>query len=314
MAMGGKDDISAPPQFDISLNTGRNKSEKQENKRPEPLAKSLSFSSKESFNKNITDDTLKRVSFQLGQGFNVARKGMFVLASDVNGKSFRQQTLNTLVVCRKALQNDFFISHPNHPVVIFAFRDKQSYAYNLRRLWNEEPISPYGHYNYVRRHIVFNYSTGLGTMIHELTHALMDPDFPQAPIWIAEGLASLYEHCMVAGNSIFGVDNWRLPELKRKINSTHYTPLVQLFSFSDRAFNQKESLHYAEARYFCMFMEKQGVLREFYNLYRNNYNKDKTGTIFVEKVFGKSLRHIESEWKAWVMARTYANPSQVSCK
>jgi len=68
-----------------------------------------------------------------------------------------------------------------------------------------------------------NIATGGGTLVHEMTHALMAPDFPQAPIWISEGLASLYEQCRVEKQSLKGDPNWRLPELKRALKREDIT-------------------------------------------------------------------------------------------
>lgn len=150
---------------------------------------------------------------------------MLILVSDTDSKGTINKTLATLRICRKALQANYFNSPLKSPVTVFAFRDQQSYRYNLQRIWQEKPISPYGHFNYVRKHIVFNLSTGLGTMIHELTHSLMDPDMPRAPIWIAEGMATLFEECVIDGKNISGAINWRLPELARKIDSSEYTLL-----------------------------------------------------------------------------------------
>ena len=49
-------------------------------------------------------------------------------------------------------------------------------------------------------------ATGGGTLSHELTHALMEADFPNAPGWISEGLASLHEQ-LGANNQ--PLDNYR---------------------------------------------------------------------------------------------------------
>lgn len=50
----------------------------------------------------------------------------------------------------------------------------------------------------------------LGTAVHELVHALLDCDSPEIPLWLNEGLASLFEEQNADGKPI---DNYRLYEL-----------------------------------------------------------------------------------------------------
>jgi hypothetical protein len=185
-------------------------------------------------------------------------------------------------------------------VTIFAFRDRESYRYNLRRLWNEEPISPYGHYHYARRQIVFNCSTGLGTMVHEMVHALMDAEMPRAPIWFAEGLASLYEHCSFRDGRIRGVANWRLPELQAALAAGECPSLAGILTMSDAEFKgPRESLHYAVVRHFCLYLEEQGLLRRFYRRYRDRFAEDPSGRRFLEEVCEAPLAQLDARWQAW---------------
>lgn len=249
----------------------------------------------------VQQQLLAEVTRQLGTGFSIQPCGSFLVASDLPPDVLGAKVCATLALCQEALKRDFFARRPPAPVVIYAFRDRDSYRYNLRRLWNERPISPYGHYSYTRRHVVFNCATGLGTMIHESVHALMDADMPQAPIWIAEGVASLYEQCVVEKGTIRGTVNWRLPELQAKVDKPRVS-LAALLRLDDEAFKEAESLNYATARFFCMYMEEQGLLRRLYRRYRDRFRQDPTGRRFVEAVFEKPLAQIERDWKAWVRA------------
>jgi len=44
-----------------------------------------------------------------------------------------------------------------------------------------------------------NAGLGLGTLTHELIHPIVETDFPRAPTWINEGIASLFEAPMISG-------------------------------------------------------------------------------------------------------------------
>ncbi len=245
--------------------------------------------------------TMRALRKQLGQGFDLARRGPFLIASDLRGDSFAALVDGVIACARECLNHDYFRTPPRKIITLYVLRNEKSYTASMQRLFGMKPISPYGHYGHSLRYIVINYDTGPGTLVHELTHALMAADFPEAPIWISEGIASLYEQCRVEGNSLKGDPNWRLPELKTALANKKITPLSQLLTLKASQFRlENESLHYAESRYFCKFMEAKGVLRRVYREFRQRHGQDRTGRKFVEKAFGKKLPAIEAEWHAWL--------------
>ena len=67
--------------------------------------------------------------------------------------------------------------------------------------------------------MLMNVGTGTGTLVHELTHAPIKPDFPQVPAWFNEGLAAACSSNArwPAATSAGWVTNWRLPDLQRAI-------------------------------------------------------------------------------------------------
>lgn len=254
----------------------------------------------------VIPKTLRSLDQQVGVGFRVARRGPFLVASDLPSSEFSALVDGVLTCCRECLANDYFDTAPQKVITIYAFRDETSYVEGLDRLFQMKPISPYGHYGHAQRYIVVNYDTGPGTLVHELTHALMAPDFPGAPIWISEGIASLYEQCRVEGDSLKGEMNWRLPELKAALQENAVTPLKTLFAMRPRTFRLKrESLHYAESRYFCLYMESQGLLRDVYTQFRDNFQSDPTGLKTVESAFGKPIEVIEDEWHDWIKTQSW---------
>lgn len=247
---------------------------------------------------------------QLGSSFRVVRRGAFLLAGDLEEEAFRQLVDGVFMCCLACLQHDYFKKPVIQTVTIYIFRDSESYRDGLQSHFHMNPISPYGHYGHRQRYIVVNYETGPGTLVHELTHALMAVDFPDAPIWISEGIASLYEQCRVEGDSLKGEPNWRLPELQEALKEGTLPPLRNLLSMDFRAFRERnESLHYAQSRYFCKFMESRGLLRPLYAAFRDSHASDPTGVINVERIFGQSLEEVEAEWHAWLQTRVWHPPT-----
>jgi hypothetical protein len=134
-----------------------------------------------------------------------------------------------------------------------------------------------------------------------MTHALVKPDFPEIPKWFDEGLASLHEQCLPTRTTLKGLVNWRLGELQQAIREGKLVPLTELVATTVEEFlGPEETLHYAEARYLVMYLQRLGLLRGFYREFRDNVKKDPTGAKTLAAVTGKSIPDLEKEWAAWV--------------
>lgn len=251
----------------------------------------------------LVPKTLFDLQSSAGREFLCVQRGNFLVAGDLDLLEYEYLVDGVLDYCANALIKVFFDKGPvrDKTVNIFIFKDYDSYENGLRRFLGMDPISPYGHYGHTQKYIVINYETGPGTMVHELTHALMSEDFPEAPIWLAEGMASLYEHCRAEEDVLKGDDNWRLPELKLALENGTMTPLPALLAMSPSTFRTKrESLNYAQARYFCKYLEEVGLLAKIYKAFRERHVQDPTGGVFISRAFGKPLDSVEAAWKRWL--------------
>lgn len=238
---------------------------------------------------------------QLGKDYIVYKKKNYIIATNLDKSNANYVVNGVFDNCKKILSDQFFDKKANDIVTIYIFKDKASYWAGLKKVLNMSPISPYGHYGDNERYIVLNYSTGPGTLVHELTHSLMAIDFPGAPIWISEGLASLYEQCRVENGRLIGEQNWRLPELHRGVKANRLTPLKLLFQSDTKVFRMlRESLHYSESRYFCKYLQERGVLERVYKAFRDNPQNCNNGIKIVELAFGKNIDAVEKDWIDWV--------------
>ena len=239
---------------------------------------------------------------ELGRGFIVERTGVFVVAGDLSRSSFNRFKKHTIEDCAAALWKGFFSKRPDYPIKIYLFRGKASYEKWVRKLAGFKPHSPFGFYLPGSKKLMMNISTGGGTLVHEMTHALTDPDFPNCPTWFFEGLGSLFEQCYVGRDGHFrGRVNWRLPGLQKG----GFVRLEKLITMSNAEFRgEKESLHYANARYLCLYLQQRGLLRKFYKKFRDAHGagKDKTGWASFKQVIGgpRSPAEFEKAWHAWV--------------
>jgi hypothetical protein len=241
-----------------------------------------------------------RMREELDDTFLVERTGVFVVAGDLPRRRFDRFTRHTIDACAAALHRDFFTQKPDTPVKVYLFGEKASYQKWVKKLAGFRPGSPFGFYLRDRRALMMNIGTGGGTLVHEMTHVLTDADFPDCPTWFFEGLGSLFEQCHVTRDGhIRGLVNWRLPVLRRG----GFVKLTTLISTTRAEFRgSKESLHYANARYLCLYLQERGLLRKFYRTFRGAHRagQDATGWASFKEVIGEPPDAFETKWHDWV--------------
>jgi hypothetical protein len=156
---------------------------------------------------------------------------------------------------------------------------------------------------------------GIGTLTHEMVHPLVEADFPKAPTWIDEGIASLFEAPVLPRDGeIHGAKNWRLPRLLAAMRATKPAAggatrlearldarLDVLFGMSDATFrDDDETLHYAMARYACQWLDQRGKLWAFYRAWRDGIDTDPTGEHAFVAAMGQTPAEANETWQAWV--------------
>jgi len=219
-------------------------------------------------------------------------------AGDAGTSAFAEQVLN-------AYFNGRFSKRPTEAISVYLFPEQKSYEAYCKQRWSEPCGTPYGFYRHAERRIVMNAGPGIGTLTHELVHPIMQTDFPGAPEWLNEGVASLFEALvMPAKGEIHGVKNWRHPRLLRALRSEKErasASLPALLALSDSEFrNQDEDLHYAAARYLCLWLDQQNKLWPFYRRFRDNHDTDATGAQAFRDITGQTPAEANAAWVQWV--------------
>ncbi len=233
-------------------------------------------------------------------------EGVFLVAAPAG----RVALAGAIDVTRRALAayfNDRFHRRPERVVSVYLFPNAAPYDAYCKKLWREKCHSPYGFYLASERKIIMNVGPGIGTLTHELVHPLVETDFPSAPDWINEGIASLFEqfHLPRAGE-IRGSKNWRHPRLAAALGSRaerEHATLPALFAMSDQEFRgAREDLNYATARYFCQWMDQRGLLWRFYQQWRDSFATDPSGQQAFTAVTGETPAVANANWTRWVRA------------
>ena len=236
------------------------------------------------------------------EGFNYVVSAPFVIAGDGGRARIRRYRDGTILAAARALKAMYFKTEPDEPVLILLFEKAHSYKRYARTWFGDATTPHYGYFRRADRVMLMNVGTGTGTLVHELVHALIAPDFPDVPDWFNEGLASLYEQCRIEGDRITGLANWRLPALQRAIRSKALRPLTELMrdeSFYDR---DRVALNYAQARYLLLYLQEKGLLEDYYARFRENVGDDPSGLETLKAVIGpQELEAFEVDWHRWVL-------------
>jgi hypothetical protein len=144
--------------------------------------------------------------------------------------------------------------------------------------------------------------TGGGTLIHELVHALMDNEFPGAPAWLSEGMASMHEEM---DNTTFEPkNNYRLyyiDEYTKRFQCSF--GIEKLLAIEAESFNKDPGsmLYSAFARYFSMYLHEKGVLEKVYKAFRAHPDLTITAQKeILEKVTQQSIEVLQSGWEMYI--------------
>jgi hypothetical protein len=205
----------------------------------------------------------------------------------------------------RAYLNGRFSRGPKRAISLYLFADAAPYDKYCKQHWKAPCMSPFGFYADDERRMVMNVGPGIGTLTHELVHPMVVADFPDAPDWINEGIASLFEQPLFgAPGQIHGGKNWRHPRVLQAFRSKterQYASLPGLFAMKNDVFRGPlEDLNYASARYVCQWLDQHNKLWPFFQRWRDNFAQDPRGEQAFREVVGKSPEEADDDWVRWV--------------
>ncbi|MCA9311427.1 MAG: PDZ domain-containing protein [Phycisphaerales bacterium] len=140
---------------------------------------------------------------------------------------------------------------------------------------------------------------------HEFFHVLhwrhMDRIGQTHPLWIQEGLASLFEDVDGEPGDWTFTPSWRTNIVKRIDRTGRLYPWKTFFAMPDQRFmGVRPSANYAYARTVFLFLASRGVLIPWYRTYIDGFDTDPSGLTAMETVFDKPVREIERDFRTWV--------------
>ena len=254
---------------------------------------------KATWQRRAAERTLGRLKREFGENYlyEIDVEQKLIIATGHN-----QQTLDELKAALKrqadSQAKDLFPHRPDTfvSVVIPATADyrKLVRAANVGGFYNDENklliAQKVGHY-----------------LAHEFTHALHAGD--RAPlgqdhaIWVAEGLGVLYEGAGDLGEQLVPLDNERFPIARDAARRKTLVPLATLLKMEQDEFVRRGRITYAEAGTLMLFLYDRGLLRQFYDAYKETYAQDATGRAALERVTGQSVEALEEQYVQWLLTR-----------
>lgn len=234
------------------------------------------------------------------QGFTIVVSPPFVIVGDESAKkvSSRVSFVNWVI---DLIEKDFFAKKPDKVIEIWLFRNEKTYRAGAKKYFDDDPETPYGYYSSEDDALVMNIGPGAGTLSHELVHPYIEANFPDAPSWFNEGLASLYEQPREREGHMWGTTNWRLPGLQAMIRAKKLPALEALLSTTRDGFYDANFDAYAYARFLCQYLQDHGKLIEFYKKFSTD-TKDLTGKRAMEAVLGQDLAAFQPVFEKWAMS------------
>jgi hypothetical protein len=246
----------------------------------------------------------QRLRRQLTSDHVVSIHSPFVLAGDP-AIDLQHEYDKVIQPATRMLNRRFFDRTPDRPLRILLHSSETTYRSNAERLFCDHDISRFGYFKPGRYAVLANLAEGDAALRHELVHALMHFDFPNAPPWLQEGMATLYEaiDCSTdaSGPCWKPIPSWRLAILQRALNATRPPRLRQLVH-APHLEGPREAVLYAEARYLCMYLHRVGRLESVYRGVRKDVQRDPSGELGLLAAFpGCSWSDLERRFHPWVL-------------
>jgi len=143
-------------------------------------------------------------------------------------------------------------------------------------------------------------------LIHEFTHALHHSDQVRRnqrhPVWISEGLATLFQGAWTQAGTLDARLGPSLAMVQGAVREGSLPSLADLCEMAPAAFRRKAEICYPYVRHLMLYLYRRGNLRRFYETYTSQYASDTTGRKALETVLGAPVDKIDSAWRAWLLS------------
>lgn len=246
----------------------------------------------------------QRMRQDLGDRGEVVVRPPFVLAGDGPTRELIIRYQQQIEPLARAMRETYFKTVPDRPITFLLCSQTTSYRNLARHLFADEPGSNWGYYKPGRRTVIVNLERGAAGIGHEMTHALMDFDFPAAPFWFREGLAALHESVSVCetevGARLEGLQEGRWKAMQSLLDSDRLLSLEALCTGGKPSAGWA-ARRYAQARFFCLFLQRNRWLETYYQRFKRAGSADPQGIQTLLEVLGKqNVEDVDRDFRHWL--------------
>lgn len=244
------------------------------------------------------DEVISEYTNKLDNTFRTVRFRYFVVFSNLEDKITYQLIDSDIRNTTDVMLNNYIETRPDKVTAVFLFKDIPTYKdFSVKEFGvDETDLSPFGFYKISKNVILIRYVNWKGSVSHEVTHAMLQNDFPDIPSWFNEGFAAMHEKAIFNNGRFIGNFNWRILALRRAFNDNTYTSLRHLMNTDDtELYGKRSSFYYAQACYAFMLMQEKGWFEDYYKSFRDNYAQDPTGIKQFEKLSGISIEQFDKD-------------------
>jgi len=140
---------------------------------------------------------------------------------------------------------------------------------------------------------------------HEFVHLMhwghMQRLGQRHPIWIQEGLATLFEDWRARDDgSVEILPNLRQPKAHEHLRAGRTPTWAELVRMSQPEFMVKADVNYPAVRSIFTWITERGWLQRWYRAYIAMYAEDPSGMRALESVTGQPVTRLEAQWREWV--------------
>jgi hypothetical protein len=203
---------------------------------------------------------------------------------------------------------------PDHATLVWVFADPERYGPFLQSRVGKADAKGLGYYDEGNDEIyVCTGPGGVTSAAHEIAHVFVSADFPLAPLWLQEGIASQLEAAdFDPPGEVHGKAHFRLQTVRTMLASPDKAAGVRLdavFKLEDLQMVGPDAyIGYAMAREALRWLDARHQLWRFYRAWRDGVLGDPTGEKAFVAVVGKTPREASDEWLAWIRSPEAERP------
>ena len=278
--------------------------------------------------------TMNKMKELMGEDYiYLDKEGLFIV-SDLDKKTLYPLMSRDFLIYLHVLQRDFFTkSHGatgnnSAPLLtIFLFRDRSGYIKGLRKIGisiapedeNHTGAVRNGYYyggkerNFILINYRENYSEGIATFSHELTHALIAREFRGAPKWLNEGMATMIGRSRIVNSHLRYSDHLGLNRMKKRVEKGEMPSLSAIVRLEGKDFSHRENSNpaYDSSAWLCRFLHSRNQLLPLYRELRDNAKKRDNDLEVIRRITGLDLDNLERAWHNWLMRQEEPPPPPV---